>query len=68
MLFRSPHRAVLQDFFSAVARGTDPAITGRSALGVHRVIDAIMASSALGGAPVDLPTTSHAGARVIPVM
>ncbi|RYX96265.1 MAG: Gfo/Idh/MocA family oxidoreductase [Comamonadaceae bacterium] len=54
-----PHRAVLQDFFSAVSNGTEPAISGRSALGVHRVIDAIMASASLGGAPVDLLATTR---------
>lgn len=39
------HRAVLQDFVRAVRSGTDPLVTGRSALNVHRVIAAIMASS-----------------------
>jgi predicted dehydrogenase len=39
------HRAVLQDFSSAVQSGTAPAVTGRSALGVQQVIDAIMVSS-----------------------
>ncbi|MDO9403519.1 MAG: Gfo/Idh/MocA family oxidoreductase [Polaromonas sp.] len=39
------HRAVLQDFFRAVAGGTEPAVSGRSALGVHQVIHAIMESA-----------------------
>lgn len=43
-----PHRAVIEDFIRAVRTGTAPAVTGRSALGVHRVIDAILQSSARG--------------------
>lgn len=39
------HRAVLQDFVRAVQNGTVPAVTGRSALGVQQVIEAIMESS-----------------------
>ncbi|MHB1247961.1 MAG: Gfo/Idh/MocA family oxidoreductase [Polaromonas sp.] len=39
------HRAVLHDFIRAVRSGTAPAITGRSALGVQQVIEAIMESS-----------------------
>ncbi len=39
------HRAVLQDFVRAVQSGTAPAVTGRSALDVQQVIEAIMRSS-----------------------
>lgn len=39
------HRAVLQDFIRAVQSGTTPAVTGRSALDVQQVIEAIMRSS-----------------------
>ena len=46
-----PHRAVLQDFVAAIRNNTEPAITGRSALQVHRLIAAIM-ESASSGAPV----------------
>lgn len=42
------HRAVLQDFVQAVQSGTAPAVTGRSALGVQQVIEAVMASSRSG--------------------
>ncbi len=42
------HRAVLQDFASAVRRGAEPAVSGRSALAVQRVIEAIMASARSG--------------------
>ena len=45
----SAHRAVLQDFIRAVKSGSAPAVTGRSALDVHRVIEAIMASSLNSG-------------------
>jgi predicted dehydrogenase len=44
----APHRAVLQDFFEAGRDGRTPAVSGRSALGVHRLIDAIMASAHQG--------------------
>ena len=43
-----PHRVVIQDFLEAVRDGRPPAVTGRSALAVQRVIEAIMASSAQG--------------------
>jgi predicted dehydrogenase len=43
-----PHRSVLQDFIRAVRSGTPPAVTGRSALDVQRVIDAIMRSARSG--------------------
>jgi predicted dehydrogenase len=39
---------VLQDFVRAVQVGHAPAITGRSALAVQRVIEAIMDSSRSG--------------------
>jgi predicted dehydrogenase len=42
------HRAVLQDFVAALRNGTEPSVTGRSALQVQRLINAIMASSNKG--------------------
>jgi predicted dehydrogenase len=39
------HRAVIADFLAAISQGRPPSITGRSALDVHRLIDAILASS-----------------------
>jgi predicted dehydrogenase len=39
------HRAVLHDFVTAVRTGTEPAVSGRSALQVQRVIAAMMESS-----------------------
>lgn len=56
------HRAVLQDFVRAVQNGTTPAVTGRSALGVQQVIEAIMESSRSGST-----VALHPAAR-IPVM
>ncbi|MES2686182.1 MAG: Gfo/Idh/MocA family oxidoreductase [Pseudomonadota bacterium] len=44
------HRAVLQDFVAAIRNDTEPAVTGRSALQVQRLINAIMASSNSGSA------------------
>jgi predicted dehydrogenase len=44
----APHRAVLQDFVHAVRDGRKPAVDGRSALAVQRVIEAIIASSNQG--------------------
>ena len=43
-----PHRAVIRDFLDAVRDGRAPAVTGRSALAVHAVIEAIIASSDQG--------------------
>lgn len=40
------HRAVIQDFALAVLEGREPAVSGRSALHVHRLIDALLLSSA----------------------
>lgn len=44
----SPHRAVIADFAEALVEGREPSITGRSALAVHRLIDAILTSSIEG--------------------
>jgi len=41
---------VIRDFLDAVRDGRPPAVTGRSALAVHTVIEAIIASSAQGRA------------------
>ncbi|MEO7888057.1 Gfo/Idh/MocA family oxidoreductase [Polaromonas sp.] len=56
------HRAVLQDFVRAIKNGSTPAVTGRSALGVQQVIEAIMESSRTGSG-----VSLQSGAR-IPVM
>ena len=42
------HQAVIEDFAAALRDNRPPAITGRSALAVHRLIDAIAASSRSG--------------------
>jgi UDP-N-acetyl-2-amino-2-deoxyglucuronate dehydrogenase len=42
------HRTVLQDFIRSVKTGSAPAVSGRSALGVQQVIEAIMRSSQTG--------------------
>lgn len=42
------HRAVIADFVDALVEGRPPAITGRSALAAHRLIDAIVTSSERG--------------------
>ncbi len=39
------HRVVLHDLVTAIRHHTEPAVTGRSALQVHRLIAALMASS-----------------------
>lgn len=44
------HRAVLQDFVAAIRTQAEPAVTGRSALQVHRLIAAMMVSSGSGAA------------------
>ncbi len=43
-----PHREVLADFADALATGGSPVITGRSALAVHRLIEAMTRSSDTG--------------------
>jgi predicted dehydrogenase len=48
-----PHRRLIEDFLHAVRDGREPRASGRSALAVHGLIDAILLSSRLG-APVDL--------------
>jgi predicted dehydrogenase len=40
-----PHRALIEDFLSAVAEGREPYSNGRSALAVHRLIDALLRSA-----------------------
>jgi UDP-N-acetyl-2-amino-2-deoxyglucuronate dehydrogenase len=42
------HRAVIEDFLDAIETGRDPAVTGREALKVHRLIAAILRSSETG--------------------
>lgn len=44
------HRALISDFLDAIESGRPPAITGREALSVHRLIDALLQSSAEGRA------------------
>ncbi len=44
-----PHKAVIEDFVSAIRTGAQPAVSGRSALAVQRLIEAMMASQ---GRPV----------------
>ncbi|TCU14451.1 Gfo/Idh/MocA family protein [Rhizobium sullae] len=42
------HRAVLADFLDAIEHGGEPRVTGREALKVHRLIDAILAAAESG--------------------
>ena len=42
------HRAVLADFLDAVETGREPRVSGREALKVHRLIEAILRSAATG--------------------
>jgi len=39
------HRALIADFIDAIRQGRDPAISGQAALGVHRLIDALLLSA-----------------------
>ena len=52
-----PHRRLIEDFVDAIAQGRPPHANGRSALAVHALIDAMLASSA-AGAPVDVARTT----------
>ena len=49
------HRRLIEEFLDAVASGREPLNSGRSALAVHALIDAMLASSA-AGAPVAVPS------------
>jgi len=42
------HRAVLSDFLDAIEAGTQPKVSGREALKVHRLIDALLRSAETG--------------------
>lgn len=42
------HRAVIEDFLDAIEKDREPAVTGREALKVHRLIAAILRSSETG--------------------
>lgn len=42
------HRALIEDFVAAMREGRDPAVSGREALTVHHLIEAILDSSATG--------------------
>jgi predicted dehydrogenase len=41
-----PHKALIADFAASIREGRDPDSSGRSALAVHRLIDALLRSSA----------------------
>ncbi len=43
------HRAVIEDFADSLSQGRPPLVTGRDALGVHRLIDALERSAQAGG-------------------
>jgi predicted dehydrogenase len=49
------HRAVLQDFVTAIRNDAEPAVTGRSALQAQRLIAAVMESSSRGTAVTIAP-------------
>lgn len=50
-----PHRKLIEDFLSAVESGGEPAVSARSALPVHALIDSMLASSR-ARAWVDVPS------------
>lgn len=54
------HRSVIADFLDALDEGRPPRVTGREALKVHRLIDALIAASASDG-PVHV-ARDHTGA------
>jgi predicted dehydrogenase len=58
-----PHQLLIEDFVDAVREDRPPRASGRSALAVHALIDAMLASSA-AGAPVTIgAATRAAGGR-----
>ncbi len=42
------HRAVIEDFLEAIGTGRDPKVSGREALKVHRLIDALLRAAETG--------------------
>jgi predicted dehydrogenase len=52
------HRGVWTDFLDAIDEQRSPRVTPRDALQTHYLIEAILASSAQGGAPVDVKRPS----------
>ncbi len=48
-----PHRRLIEDFLDAVEQAREPTVSARSALAVHALIDAVLASAA-SGAPVQI--------------
>jgi predicted dehydrogenase len=50
------HRRLIEDFLDAVRTGQQPLASGRSALAVHALIDAMLASSK-AGTPVEVAST-----------
>ena len=42
------HRAVLQDFLDAIEQDRQPKVSGREALKVHRLIEALLLSADTG--------------------
>jgi UDP-N-acetyl-2-amino-2-deoxyglucuronate dehydrogenase len=49
------HRALISDFCDAVEQGRAPSVGGQEALSVQCFIEAMLASSARGGAPIAVP-------------
>jgi predicted dehydrogenase len=47
-----PHRRLIEDFLDAVETGREPVASGRSALAVHALIDAMLRSAQSGTAAV----------------
>jgi predicted dehydrogenase len=43
------HRAAIADFLDAIDQKREPMISGREALKVHRLIDALLEAGAAGG-------------------
>jgi predicted dehydrogenase len=43
-----PHRRLIEDFLEAIRDGREPRVSGRSALAVHALIDAMLESAAQG--------------------
>jgi UDP-N-acetyl-2-amino-2-deoxyglucuronate dehydrogenase len=51
-----PHRRLIEDFVDAIREGREPTVSGRGALAVHALIDAMLESST-AAAPVDVVRT-----------
>jgi len=65
-----PHRRLLEDFFAWMRGGPPPRATAQDALRVQHLIEALITSASVGGAPIELagPGASRPSELSIPLL